>query len=216
MKCALFFLAPMCALAQLAAPNAAGVANGHLHLRVRDTEAQTKFWTVGLGATAVKVGNFDVIKMPGTLILIQKGESSGGTDGSVIGHLAFKVRGMKATLDRLRAVGVKVPETAGKQAMVVAPEEVKVELTEDPTLAAPIAHHHIHWYDADVKATQAWYVKFFGAVPGKRGNFDAADIPGANLTFSEATGADSVKRPMTTSPRSVVRRTPVPSPVGVS
>jgi catechol 2,3-dioxygenase-like lactoylglutathione lyase family enzyme len=50
-------------------------------------------------------------------------------------------------------------------------------------------HHHIHWYDGDVKGTQAWYAKNFGAVPGTRGKFAAADIPGANLTFAEATGA---------------------------
>jgi catechol 2,3-dioxygenase-like lactoylglutathione lyase family enzyme len=33
---------------------------------------------------------------------------------------------------------------------------------------------------------QAWYAKTFGAVPGKRGPFDAADLPGVNLTFSKA------------------------------
>ena len=33
---------------------------------------------------------------------------------------------------------------------------------------------------------KAWYVKTFGAVPGKRGNFEAADLPGVNLTFSGA------------------------------
>jgi len=189
MKRSIFLLTAAAASAQLAPPNAAGVANGHLHLRVRDTAAQTRFWTGGLGATAIKVGNFDVIKMPGTLILIQQGEPSGGTDGSVIGHLAFKVRDMRATLDRLRALGIQVPEKAGKQAMLMGPEDVQVELTEDPAMTAPIAHYHIHWYDGDPKATQAWYAKTFGAIPGKRGNFGAADIPGANLTFSEAAAA---------------------------
>jgi hypothetical protein len=33
---------------------------------------------------------------------------------------------------------------------------------------------------------QAWYVKTFGAKPGKRAQFDAADLPGVNLTFSKA------------------------------
>ncbi len=181
------------AFAQLAPPNSDGVTMGHLHLRVRDTEAQKKFWTDGLGATAVKVANFDVVKMPGALILIQKGEPVGGTDGSVIGHVGVKVRDMKTALERLRAIGIKVPEKAGKQAMILGPEEVKVELTEDTAMTAPVAHHHIHWYDRDVKATQAWYAKTFGAAPGKRGNFDAADIPGANLTFSEATAAAPTK-----------------------
>ena len=33
---------------------------------------------------------------------------------------------------------------------------------------------------------QSWYVKMFGAKAGKRGQFDAADIPGANLTFTKS------------------------------
>jgi hypothetical protein len=31
---------------------------------------------------------------------------------------------------------------------------------------------------------EAWYVKTFGAIPGMRGQFQAADLPGINLTFS--------------------------------
>jgi hypothetical protein len=33
---------------------------------------------------------------------------------------------------------------------------------------------------------QAWYVKVFGAVPGKRDQWDAADLPGVNLSFTPA------------------------------
>jgi catechol 2,3-dioxygenase-like lactoylglutathione lyase family enzyme len=33
-------------------------------------------------------------------------------------------------------------------------------------------------------AAQAWYARMFGAVPGKRSNYDAADLPGVNLNFS--------------------------------
>jgi hypothetical protein len=29
-----------------------------------------------------------------------------------------------------------------------------------------------------------WYVATFGAIPGKRGRFEAADLPGVNLTFA--------------------------------
>ena len=35
---------------------------------------------------------------------------------------------------------------------------------------------------------RAWYAKVFGATPGMRGRFQAADVPGVNLTFSEADG----------------------------
>ena len=37
--------------------------------------------------------------------------------------------------------------------------------------------------EAAIPEMQAWYAKFFGARPGMRGADQAADIPGANLTF---------------------------------
>ena len=56
-------LAPL-ALAQLPAPNAAGVSMGHLHLNVKDVEVAKSFFVDQLGATAVKLGNNDVMKFP--------------------------------------------------------------------------------------------------------------------------------------------------------
>jgi hypothetical protein len=32
---------------------------------------------------------------------------------------------------------------------------------------------------------KVWYVRVFDAKPGKRGNFEAADMPGVNLTFDQ-------------------------------
>jgi len=61
---------------------------------------------------------------------------------------------------------------------------VKIEIYEDKTIAAPIVNHHIHFYDASVADTKAWYVKTFGAKGGMRGRFEAADLPGVNLSFS--------------------------------
>jgi len=61
-----------------------------------------------------------------------------------------------------------------------------VELTQDPSVQGGAVHHHVHFYtDSDVD-TKAWYVKTFGSTPGRRGRFEAADIPGANLTFSRS------------------------------
>ncbi len=169
----------------------AQVAMGHIHFKVRDVEAQKKFWSE-MGATPGKLGSMDVMKLPDLLVLIQAGESSGGTDGSVVGHLGLKVRDMKATLAKLKAAGVKGPKgdlsfnEKTRQAFVLAPEGVSIELTEDPALAVPVANHHIHFYSGAVDATKAWYVKTFGAKPGRRGKFEAADIPGVNLTFAAA------------------------------
>jgi catechol 2,3-dioxygenase-like lactoylglutathione lyase family enzyme len=41
-------------------------------------------------------------------------------------------------------------------------------MTEDTSMEVPIANHHIHFYTSSVDDTKAWYVKMFGAKPGKR------------------------------------------------
>jgi catechol 2,3-dioxygenase-like lactoylglutathione lyase family enzyme len=50
----------------------------------------------------------------------------------------------------------------------------------------PIKHHHVHFYvpEQSIPEIQAWYAKTFGARPGMRGQFQAADVPGVNLTFA--------------------------------
>jgi catechol 2,3-dioxygenase-like lactoylglutathione lyase family enzyme len=44
----------------------------------------------------------------------------------------------------------------------------------------------VHFAAPDIPAMRAWYASTFGAVPGMRGAFQAADLPGVNLTFSGA------------------------------
>ena len=174
------------AFAQLAAPNAAGVSMGHYHLNVRDPEAHRVFWTT-LGGTPVKLGDMEVIKFPDVLVLYRKAEPTGGTEGSVVGHIGFRVKDLHASLEKWRAAGLKIiPGASPHQAFVIAPDEIRVEMTEDASMDVPIANHHIHFYTSSVEDTKAWYVKMFGAKPGKRGPFEAADLPGVNLTFSQA------------------------------
>ena len=176
------------AWAQLPPPNATGVSMGHLHLKVRDLEAHRAFWTT-LGGTPVKLGDMHVFKFPDVLVVYDKGEPTGGTDGSVVGHVGFRVKNLQASLEKWRAAGLKtLPGASVHQAYVIAPDEIRVEMTEDPSLEVPIANHHIHFYTSSVEDTRAWYVKMFGANPGKRGPFEAADLPGVNLSFSQATG----------------------------
>lgn len=200
----LCLIAPCLAPAQLTAPNEAGVAMGHLHLNVRDVDAQKKFWIEAMGATPAKLGPMDVMKLPGVLIMFRKGEPSGGTKGSVVNHLGFKVRDIKQSVEKMKAAGANFvtrtevgggratgdywlnPAQKAHQAFIMAPDDVKIELTEDPALSVPIAHHHVHFNTAALDDTKAWYVKTFGAAGGKRGQFEAADVPGANLTFSGA------------------------------
>ena len=69
---------------------------------------------------------------------------------------------------------------------LIGPDDVRVEILEDKAIDVPLKMHHLHFYVAAPLETQAWYVKTFGAAPGKRGQFDAADLPGVNLTFTRA------------------------------
>jgi hypothetical protein len=75
---------------------------------------------------------------------------------------------------------------AGHQVFLMSPDGVKIEIYEDKSIAGPIVNHHIHFWTSSVEDTQAWYVKTFGAKAGKRAKFEAADVPGVNLTFTKA------------------------------
>jgi catechol 2,3-dioxygenase-like lactoylglutathione lyase family enzyme len=176
-------------LAQLAAPGGSGVSMGHLHLYTKDPDAQKKFWVDGLGAQETKLGAMQVFKLSGALILLRKGEPAGGTEGSVVNHVAVKVRDLDATLAKLEAGHFPIISRNPPQAMVLAPDDIRVELTGDPDLAQPVAYHHIHFYTPKVDEMKQWYVTTFGAIPGKRGRFEAADLTGVNLSFTLAPGA---------------------------
>jgi catechol 2,3-dioxygenase-like lactoylglutathione lyase family enzyme len=201
--------------AQLSAPNNMGVAMGHLHYFVRDVEANKEFW-IELGATPIKVGTTDVMKFADILIFLSSGESSGGTEDSVVNHVAFRVSSGAETFPKLEAAGIKVvlSRTRGLEGgNVFTPEGERIEIFQqgienvafypadlmagvspNETLGrlsgempVPIMPHHIHLYvpEGAVAEAKAWYVRMFGAEPGRRWNYEAADLPGINLNFSE-------------------------------
>lgn len=179
--------------AQVAKGNDAGVSMGHVHFLVPDVEAAKTFWTA-MGGVPGKLGANDVFKFPGVLILVRKGDGTTPTVGSVVGHIGFHVPDTTAALARWKAAGLntEVGQNPG-QGFVWTPDKLlRVEILEDKTQTVPIAFHHVHFYIADTAGSsnvlemQSWYAKMFGAKPGKRGQFDAADIPGANLTFTKS------------------------------
>ena len=192
--CVMWTLAPGTAWAQAFPPNDAGVTMGHWHLNTRDVEANKKIF-VGMGGTAIKAGNFEVVKFPGVLDYLHQAAGAppptGGTVGSVVNHVGFLVQNVQESAARWKAAGVPVlPGGNGRtdQAFVVTPDELRIEILEDKTQKFPVQHHHIHFFVAEsaIPEIQAWYAKTFGAKPGMRGANKAADIPGVNLTFSKA------------------------------
>ena len=68
------------------------------------------------------------------------------------------------------------------------PDREKIEFIENKAMTLPISLHHVHFATPNVDEMKAWYVKVFGAKPGRRGAFEAADLPGVSLTFSPASG----------------------------
>ncbi len=166
---------------------------GHVHLNIKDIDAQKKFWIEQFGATELKGAGVTGVKVPGMLILFRQQTPTSPSEGAAIDHFGFKVRSLPEMLKSCRAAGVLVlREFKGNEgfpnAYVMAPDDVKVELQEDTSLPVRAAAQHLHYMVQDVPSLQAWYVKMFGAQAGKRGTHDSADIPGMNLTLDQNKG----------------------------
>ena len=176
--------------AQLPAPNEAGVTMGHLHLVARDVEGTKKVF-VTMGGKITKNGENEIVKFPGVLVFFRQGEPTGPSVGSVVNHIGFLVPNTQESIAKWKAAGLKAePGAPGRtdQGFVTTPEGVRIEILEDKAQTVPIRSHHIHFNVAEsaIPEIQAWYAKTFGAKPGMRGQNQAADVPGENLTFSRS------------------------------
>jgi catechol 2,3-dioxygenase-like lactoylglutathione lyase family enzyme len=200
-------LAPAGAHAQLATPNPAGVAMGHLHFQVKDVEATRRFWLT-LGGRVSKSPGVTAIVFPDVIVVLSQGVPSGGTDGSVVNHVAFRVR----SFAEVEAAGLAVQRLKQFPGVgsVTTPDGERIELFENAATnltftpdegpidavasrhnrpqEQPIAFHHIHLYvpEGEVAAAKAWYATVFGGTPGKRSTYDAVDLPGVNINISAA------------------------------
>ena len=189
--------------AQLTAAQDGPIVYGHHHLNVTSVEAHKAFWVETLGGTIITVGAREIIKFPNVLIFLTERAPTGGTKGTTVNHIGFWVPSTRAMVDRVKAAGYPIvtraelpPATAVEDdlayianqdtyiAYATAPDDIKVEFVENRTQTAPIALHHVHFYTQEVEVMKAWYVETFNATPGMRGSFQAADLPGVNLTYS--------------------------------
>ena len=178
---------------------------GHHHLNVSSAEAHRRFFVETLGGADVAVGSTPdaIVRFPNALVFLRRRVPTGGTKGTTVNHFAFGVPDIRQMVDRVKAAGWPVVTRAElppaqdvkndlafmvdldtNVAFVMAPDDTKVELLEVRGQSEPIALHHIHFLTPQVPEMKAWYVKTFDAKPGKRGNFEAADMPGVNLTYS--------------------------------
>src|SRR5207249_1157401 len=77
------------AMAQLAEPNQIGVTMGHVHLAVKDVDAQKQFWIGVMGGPLVKNGPLELIQFPGVFVLLRKADPSGPPAGTIVNHFGF-------------------------------------------------------------------------------------------------------------------------------
>ncbi len=205
------------AAADLSAPNAAGVAMGHLHYVVRDVAANKAFWVALGGRSVLFNGTTEGVVFPDVVVLLRQGEPAGGTQGSVVNHVAFRVKSVAA----IERAGFEVEYNAQYPgvASVHTPEGERIELFDDELatnlgftidggvsdaaaerhnrkLEVPIIAHHIHLNvpQDQVGAAKEWYAKHFGGVRGMRWRYDAVDLPGININISAVDSSQAPTR----------------------
>ncbi len=97
------------AAGQLATPNAAGISLGHIHLYVSDVSAQQKFWAT-MGGVAMANQRLEMIQFPGVFILLRRGQTKGGTAGSIVNHIGFVWKDLPAAKAKWEAAGYKIEQ----------------------------------------------------------------------------------------------------------
>jgi len=183
------------ALAQLVEPNQIGVRMGHVHLTVSDVDAQKQFWIGIMGGTLVKNGPLELIQFPGVFIMLRKADTPVEPPaGAIVNHFGFTVKDMPAWLAKWKAANIKLETTENpNEVYVQAPDGIRLEVYGEPALPTPVSMNHIHYSAPDIPGIKAWYVKVFGANPGRRpcvacisrpSMIEAGDMPGVNLSFS--------------------------------
>jgi catechol 2,3-dioxygenase-like lactoylglutathione lyase family enzyme len=182
----------MPAAAQLAAPNAAGVRAGHIHLYVSDVPAQQKFWET-MGGVATANQRLEMIQFPGVFILLRRNTTTGGTVGSIVNHLGFVWKDLPAAKAKWEAAGYKIePGADPNHGYILGPDGIRLEFSGDPSIQVPMKINHAHLFPTDVPAMTAWYAKVLGGTAGKctrtsaPDGTDCVDVPGMSLAISKS------------------------------
>ena len=186
-------------LAQLPAPNKAGVSAGHDVLRVKDMDAANKFWQAIGGQPVQFAGRLNLTKFPGVLLLnIGAGGGQGrgkqtaapvpaapppelaGSEGSSLDFIGFSVKDLQGSLAKWAEAGIMpLPGGSATQVFLLSPDKIKVRIREDKSLATPVAADTIKMMVPNVAEAQAWYAKIFGAEDGEaRGGKDGGGYSG--------------------------------------
>ena len=164
---------------------------GSWHLNVADVDATEEMFEA-MGATPLMMDGMEGVQIPGVTVYLHASTPTGGTLGTVIEHVGLHVPNVDEAIERWQAAGVPIEHSGAQfpQAWITTSDGLRIEVLQNPEQQEQVRHYHIHFYvpETAIPEAQEWYAEVFGAVPGMRGRFQAADIPGANLTFSAADG----------------------------
>ena len=136
-RCLFFLIAALFAAlpasAQLAPPNDAGVTMGHVHLFVKDVEAQKNFWTADDGRHSRAKRALMLIQFPGTYIMLRQADPVGSPGGVDRRSLRLCVEGYAQALAKWKADGVEIEQTGNpNQGYVHGPDGIRVEFFRRP------------------------------------------------------------------------------------
>jgi catechol 2,3-dioxygenase-like lactoylglutathione lyase family enzyme len=181
--------APM--FAQLAEPNAAGIAYGHVHMFIGDPDAEKKIWVDLLGARPTATGSLALMSIPGAMIIASRSRTppTEGSEGSTVQYVSIATKNYADTKAKLASANVTIikDDPKGKRLLAEFPEKVRFEFFEDASLKTPIAFHHDEIASTNPESLRAWYVKTFSGKEGKRGDALTAIFPGGEIDFVKAT-----------------------------
>lgn len=182
--------------AQLAEPNDAGVAFGHVHLYVQDVDLHGRLWTELFDGTLASKDRFTWVRLPGTLIFLTQEDSTTPSAGTTIDHFGLTVRDLDALLDAWRELSYEVDSTlagpgGAPRAFITMPGGLRLELREDPDARAAAVMDHVHFYAQQNRELLEWYDDIFGAarpdsVAAGVGGAPRAEVPGSALVFGRS------------------------------
>jgi len=156
-----------------------------IDINTADQATQMRFWTKLLPCVAEE----KAADCTGAIVRFTAKAPTGPSVGSAIDHIGFFVPSLEPYFAKVSEAGYKYRRIpTGNQIIIEGPDGASVELTSDSARTEPIRFHHIHFHTPAPKEMQAWYAKVLGAVPGKRAQWEAGDLPGANLTYAPSNG----------------------------
>ncbi len=190
--CGLSLLLATSANAELAAPNASGVAFSHMHVVVADVDLHRSLWAEIFDANLIEREGYTAASVPGALIFFREAEPTAASDRTVVDHFGFEVRDLSGILAKWRSSGYAVDsdeeDAAGtRTAVITIPDGIKLSLTENPGQSEFVKMGHVHFATAEYADLVNWYARLFGAATRPTINDEAvAAVPGAQLLFNGA------------------------------